>query len=64
VGEVNYGVYKFALPFEKVTAHHADLVHTGSPVEENPFGKRRADYLRDAVGRRRGYQDVQPPYND
>lgn len=47
--EVNYGVYKGALPLELVTATHSDLVLTGKRVEHNPFGKGRTDYLRDAA---------------
>ncbi len=47
--EVNYGVYKGALPLELVTATHSDLVLTGKRVEQNPFGKGRTDYLRDAA---------------
>jgi hypothetical protein len=64
VGEANYGIYKGPMPLEKVTATHADLVQTGQEVEENPFGKRRNDYLRDAAGRYRGFADVEPPYTD
>lgn len=47
--EVNYGVYKGALPLELVTASHSGLVLTGKRVEQNPFGKGRTDYLRDAA---------------
>lgn len=47
--EVNYGVYKGALPLELVTATHSNLVLTGKRVEHNPFGKGRTDYLRDAA---------------
>lgn len=57
--EVNYGVYKGALPLELVTASHAKHVQTGSEVLENPFGKARSDYLRDALNdpaREHGYR--------
>ncbi len=47
--EANYGIYKGALPLEAITAQHAGLVRTGREVEDNPFGKRRNDYLRDAL---------------
>lgn len=47
--EANYGVYKGPLPLERITSHHAGLVRTGKQVEQNPFGKRRNDYLRDAL---------------
>ncbi len=47
--EANYGIYKGALPLELLTAQHAGLVRTGQEVEQNPFGKHRNDYLRDAL---------------
>lgn len=47
--EANYGIYKGALPLELVTATHAGEVQTGQEVEQNPFGKVRSDYLRDAL---------------
>lgn len=47
--EANYGIYKGALPLETITADHAGLVRTGKHVQHNPFGKRRNDYLRDAL---------------
>ncbi|MGH7320176.1 MAG: hypothetical protein ACRELA_11205 [Candidatus Rokuibacteriota bacterium] len=46
--EVNYGIYKGALPFEIITASHRHLVLTSRRVDENPFGRERADYLADA----------------
>lgn len=47
--EVNYGIYKGAMPLEAITATHRKLVETGKRVDENPFGKVRSDYLRDAT---------------
>lgn len=46
--EVNYGVYKGAMPLEMITAEYAHLVRTSKAVEQNPFGKARSDYLHDA----------------
>lgn len=46
--EVNYGVYKGAMPLEMITSSHSNLVLTGRQVDQNPFGKERTDYLREA----------------
>ncbi len=43
--EVNYGVYKGALPLENISARYAHLVKTSRATYENPFGKSRRDYL-------------------
>lgn len=47
--EVNYGVYKGSMPLEMITATHAKHLYTGSELHENPFGKVRSDYLREAM---------------
>ncbi|HWH08806.1 MAG TPA: hypothetical protein VNX21_06365 [Candidatus Thermoplasmatota archaeon] len=43
--EINYGVYKGAMPLEMVTAHHERLVFTKRWARSSVFGKRRGDYL-------------------
>lgn len=43
--EVNFGVYKGALPLELITASHQGEVFTKSWVKESIFGKRRSDHL-------------------
>lgn len=43
--EVNYGVYKGAMPLELLTAHHQRAVVTTRHARASVFGKRRADYL-------------------
>lgn len=47
--EVNYGIYKGAMPFELISASHKHLVLTGKKVEQNPFGRVQTDYLSDAL---------------
>ena len=46
--EVNYGIYKGAMPFETIVASHKHLVLTGRRVDINPFGREQSDYLDDA----------------
>ena len=43
--EVNYGVYKGALPLEMLTAQHERVVFTKRFARSSVFGKRRQDYL-------------------
>jgi hypothetical protein len=43
--QVNYGIYKGALPFELVSASMADQVFTSRMAKRSLFGKRRADHL-------------------
>ena len=43
--EVNFGVYKGALPLELITASHQGEVFTKSWVKQSIFGKRRSDHL-------------------
>lgn len=43
--EVNYGIYKGAMPLEMVTAHHERAVFTKRWARESVFGKRREDHL-------------------
>jgi hypothetical protein len=43
--EVNYGVYKGAMPLEMITASHQGEVITRRHVKESVFGKRREDHL-------------------
>ncbi|MHB8604814.1 MAG: hypothetical protein ACYDCK_06115 [Thermoplasmatota archaeon] len=43
--EVNFGVYKGAMPLEIITASHAHLVLTTKPARASLFGKRRADFV-------------------
>lgn len=57
VAEANYGVYTGPMPYEMITAGHDDLVRTGEHVEQNPFGKRRRDYLRETVEPRRRFRE-------
>lgn len=54
--EVNYGVYKGALPMETISARYSHLVETSRATYQDPFGKRRPDYVPDAErrGRSRG----------
>ncbi|MDX1610722.1 MAG: hypothetical protein R3185_00020 [Candidatus Thermoplasmatota archaeon] len=47
--EVNYGIYKGAMPLEMITSSHSHMVLTGRKVEHNPFGKERSDYMREAT---------------
>jgi hypothetical protein len=57
VAEANYGVYTGPMPYEMITAGHDDLVRTGERVEQNPFGKRRRDYLRETIEPRRRFRE-------
>lgn len=43
--EVNYGIYKGAMPLEMMTASAEKQVFTTRFTERSIFGKRRADYL-------------------
>jgi len=43
--EVNYGIYKGAMPLEMLSASMADQVFTTKMARDGLFGKRRADYL-------------------
>ena len=43
--EVNYGVYKGAMPLEMITATHQGEVLTRRRAKESVFGKRREDHL-------------------
>lgn len=43
--EVNYGVYKGAMPLELLTASHRDAVFTRKLTESSVFGKKRHDHL-------------------
>lgn len=43
--EVNYGIYKGALPLESISASMADQVFTTRMAKRSLFGKRRADHL-------------------
>lgn len=45
--EVNYGVYKGAMPLEMITASHAHLVLTPKRAKASLFGKSREDYVPD-----------------
>lgn len=47
--EVNYGIYKGALPLEMVSAAMVNEVFTTKQAHTGLFGKRRADYLPDEV---------------
>jgi hypothetical protein len=47
--QVNYGIYKGAMPLEMVSASMADQVFTGRMAKRSLFGKRRADYLPEEV---------------
>lgn len=47
--EVNYGIYKGALPLELLSASMANQVYTTKKAHTGLFGKRRADYLPDEV---------------
>lgn len=47
--EVNYGIYKGALPLELLSASLANQVFTTKKAHVGLFGKRRADYLTDEV---------------
>lgn len=58
VAEVNYGIYSGPMPYELITHGHASLVRTGEPVEQNPFGKRRRDYLRETIEPRRRFREL------
>lgn len=49
--EVNYGVYKGAMPMEKISARYSHLVETTRATYQDPFGKRRPHYVPDADGR-------------
>jgi len=57
VAEANYGIYTGPMPYEMITAGHAELVQTGEHVEQNPFGKRRRDYLRETIEPRRRFRE-------
>jgi hypothetical protein len=43
--EINYGIYKGAMPLEMITASAARHVLTTREARRSLFGKRRADYL-------------------
>jgi hypothetical protein len=43
--EVNFGVYKGAMPLEMISATHAGEVFTRRHAKESIFGKRRHDHL-------------------
>ncbi len=43
--ELNFGIYKGALPLEMLTASSRGLVFTSAPVNESIFGKGRDDYV-------------------
>lgn len=47
--EVNFGIYKGALPLEMLSASLADQVFTTKMAHTGLFGKRRADHLPDEV---------------
>lgn len=47
--EVNFGIYKGAMPLELVSASMADRVFTTRMTTRSIFGKRRADYLTEEV---------------
>ena len=47
--EVNYGIYKGALPLEMISASMADQVFTTRMAKRSLFGKRRADHLPEQV---------------
>lgn len=47
--EVNYGIYKGALPLETISASMADQVFTTRMAKRGLFGKRRADYLPEEI---------------
>jgi hypothetical protein len=56
--EANYGIYTGPMPYEMITSGHQELVKTGEHVEENPFGKRRRDYLRETMEPRRRFREL------
>lgn len=43
--EVNFGIYKGAMPLEMITASHAHLVVTQKRAKTSLFGKGRADHV-------------------
>lgn len=43
--EINYGVYKGALPLEMISAHARDQIYTSRHAKTSVFGKRREDHL-------------------
>lgn len=47
--EINYGVYKGAMPLEMISAHARDQVYTSREAKTSVFGKRREDHLPDHV---------------
>lgn len=47
--QVNFGIYKGAMPLELVSASMVDQVFTAKMAHVGLFGKRRADYLPDEV---------------
>lgn len=47
--QVNYGIYKGALPLELVSASMSKQVFTHRKAKTSLFGKRRADYLPEEV---------------
>lgn len=49
--EVNYGIYKGAMPLEMLSASMAQQVFTTKKAHTGLFGKRRADYLPEEVAR-------------
>lgn len=59
VTETNYGIYSGPMPYEMITASHADLVKTGEHVDQNPFGKSRRDYLRETIEPRRRFREIE-----
>lgn len=57
--EANYGIYTGPMPYEMITAGHENLVQTGERVAQNPFGKRRRDYLRETIEPRRRFRELE-----
>lgn len=47
--EVNYGIYKGAMPLEGISASMADQVFTTRMAKRSLFGKRRADHLPEEI---------------
>lgn len=56
--EVNYGIYKGAMPMETISARYSHLVETTRATYQDPFGKRREDYLPEDVAGPAGSGDV------
>lgn len=55
--EINFGVYKGAMPLEMITASHEKVVFTRSFAKSSVFGKRRSDHLPATV--LRAHRDVE-----